>query len=45
MFNEVIAILMTGALIIGLSPIMIEMIMDYWPKRKIANPSDYERFQ
>lgn len=45
MFDEAIAILMTGALIIGLGPIVVEMILDYLPERKVHNPDDYERFQ
>ena len=45
MFNEVIAQLMMFALLLGLAPIVIEMITDYLPKRKVVNKDDYERFQ
>lgn len=31
MFNEVIAILMTGAIVLGCAPILWEMITDYLP--------------
>lgn len=45
MFNELIAQLMMLAIVLGLGPVIIEMITDYLPAKKVVNPEDYERFQ